>query len=129
MLDPNALLSFKLIESLGIWSSIFFLPPAAQETLVAAPSPASDALAAASILAQLLASPASSTLSALHPRLTSVAGNGPERKRLFLAAAAAPYRGLEVQKKKQTLPAPEIVIKESIKVRSRSTKGATSQLD
>lgn len=49
--------------------------------------------------------------------MTSLATQGPERKRLFLAAAAAPYRGLEVQKKKQTLPAPEIVIKESIKVR------------
>jgi len=114
--DPNALLSFKLIDSLGIWSSIFFLPPAAQETLSAASGPASDSLIAASILQELITPGSSPTLPALHPRLTSLVGNGPERKRLFLAAAAAPYRGLEVQKKKLTLPAPEVVIKESIKV-------------
>lgn len=114
--DPNALLSFKLIDALGIWSSIFFLPPAAQETLSSTPSPSSDALAAASILEQLISPPSTSTLPALHPRLPQLVAAA-ERKRLFLAAAAAPYRELEVKKKKQTLPAPEVVIKESIKVR------------
>lgn len=110
-------MSFKLIDSLGIWSSIFFLPPAAQETLTSAPSPSSDALAVASILEYLSNPPPTTTLPALHPALAqSIAGS--ERKRLFLAAAAAPYRGLEVKKKKQNLPAPEVVIKESIKVRA-----------
>lgn len=111
------MVSFKLIDSLGIWSSIFFLPSAAQETLTSAPSPSSDALAVASILEYLSNPPPATALPALHPALAqSIAGS--ERKRLFLAAAATPYRGLEVKKKKQNLPAPEVVIKESIKVRA-----------
>lgn len=120
MKGNNPLLSIELIDDLGLYTSIFYIPPTVAPELSAPIGPSEVALAAAHILTALLHPDGhfSSDLPPLHPLLMAAAAHEPStRPRLYLACALSPYRGLtyEDSKKKRHL-AVEAAIREGTKL-------------
>ncbi|KIP03256.1 hypothetical protein PHLGIDRAFT_77897 [Phlebiopsis gigantea 11061_1 CR5-6] len=100
--DP--LLAIKLISELGLYSSIFYIPPAVAKSFSAPVGPASSALAAACVLHTLTHRDVSRrpTLPPLHPVLSAAAFHEPSTlPRLYLACALTPYRSITYEDAKQ----------------------------
>lgn len=119
-------MSIDLIYGLSLYSSVFHIPENVGIKLSEAPSSPHAALYAAVVL-HALSDPAASTktslsglhipsLPALHPLLLSDTSSSTSR-RLYLAAALTPYRGLTyTQSKGKVRPAVEAVIREGLKL-------------
>lgn len=124
--DP--LLSLEMIHSLSLHESVFWLPDALSKNLSGSPAPRTRGLVAASILDALLKQSEetvaiarttlySFSLPPIHPTLLIHATNSDVKRRLYLAAALTPFRGLTIPEKKRLVPATEAVIREGLKVR------------
>ena len=97
-------MSIKLISELGLYSSIFYIPPAVAKSFSAPVGPASSALAAASVLHTLTHPDVSRRLPLppLHPVLAAAASHeSSTRPRLYLACALTPYRSITYEDAKQ----------------------------
>ncbi|KAF8321615.1 hypothetical protein DL93DRAFT_2130122 [Clavulina sp. PMI_390] len=123
----NPLLSLEMIEDLSLHESIFWLPPPLAEQLSGATAPRLQGLHAAKILNSFLEqgpSPtpsetpteSSGSLPRIHPIMLGKATSPDVKRRLFLAAALTPYKGLTLPDKKRLVPATETVIREGLKL-------------
>ncbi|CED83120.1 tRNA nucleotidyltransferase/poly(A) polymerase [Phaffia rhodozyma] len=121
----NALYAFSLIDSLDLYDSIFVLPPVLASTQTASPGPRSTALVAGYVLSHFLSSsplpqPArlesGEELPVPAKALFAHINQDDIRKKLFLAACAAPWKNVRVKVKKTEQSAPEMLIKEAIKL-------------
>ena len=114
----NPLLAIKLIVELGLYTSIFYIPPAVTSTFSSPLGAPEQGLAASYILQLLTSSTFPSGPPALHPLLASSASHEPStRPRLFLASALTPFRSItyEDAKKKKHL-AVEMALREGTKL-------------
>lgn len=125
----NPLLSLEMIDSLSLYDSVFWLPSAMMGALSGQPARRSRGLVAAGILDSLLSSAdmTDSTATRALPRyalpqahsaLFPHAADSNVRRRLLLAAALTPFRGITLPDKKRAVPAAEAVIREGLKVRT-----------
>jgi hypothetical protein len=132
----NPLLSLEMIDSLSLYDSVLWLPPAMLSILSGQPASRSRGLVAAGILESLLsrATITDSTatrplpryaLPQTHPTLLTHASDPNVRRRLFLAAALTPFKGITLPDKKRAVPAAEAVIREGLKVRAFAAKRFT----
>ncbi|KAI0651437.1 hypothetical protein C8Q79DRAFT_899091 [Trametes meyenii] len=123
----NPLFSIDMINHLSLYDAVFSIPDAAGIKLSSTPLSSQLALKAAMIL-HVLSNPSSSTptlsglafpsFPAVHPLLLSefIASTNPSR-RLYLATALTPYRGLTyTQSKGRVRPAAEAAIREGLKL-------------
>ena len=120
-------MSIDMINGLTLYSTVFCVPDYMGITLSGSPSSPQKALQAAMIL-HALTSPAASTITlsglafpslpAIHPLLVSdLSSPASPLRRLYLAAALTPYRGLTfTQAKGKVRPAVDAVIREGLKL-------------
>ncbi|KDQ20469.1 hypothetical protein BOTBODRAFT_100756 [Botryobasidium botryosum FD-172 SS1] len=111
--DP--LLALWLIDTLALHDSIFYIPLPLSSTLSGSPGPRSTSLAAASIL-QTLTSPSEGISFRIHPALAALANDPSVMRRLFLASALTPFKGISYKEKKREPLAAEAVIREGLKI-------------
>ena len=124
----SPLFSFEMIDSLCLYDSVFWLPAAVMGTLSVQPASRSQGLVATGILDSLLShiaitdptvtrQPSRYSLPQVHHALLTYASDPNARRRLFLATALTPFRGITLPDKKKTVLAAEAVIREGLKVR------------
>ena len=125
-LGRNPLLSIDVINGLSLYSSVFYVPESSGVKISGHPSASRSALQAAMILHVLTNPVAASTvlsgltfpsLPPLHPLLLSeISTPAKPLRRLYLASALTPYRGLTYLQKGKERPAVEAVIREGLKL-------------
>ncbi|KAI0047658.1 poly A polymerase C-terminal region-like protein [Auriscalpium vulgare] len=115
--------AIQLIDSLSLFSTVFYIPPEISSTLSASPASSSKTIAAGAILhtilhpsAPLFAHPP------LHSLLTSqLSASSSIIPRLYLACALTPYRGITyADSKKRARPAVEAAIREGLKIGTKN---------
>ncbi|TBU26378.1 hypothetical protein BD311DRAFT_762796 [Dichomitus squalens] len=122
----NPLLSIDLIDGLSLYASVFYVPENAGIKLSGPPSSSRSALQAAMILHVLTNPVATSmvlsgfTFPSLPPLcpllLSEISTPAKPLRRLYLASALTPYRGLTYLQKGKERPAVEAVIREGLKL-------------
>lgn len=113
----------QLIDDLALHDAIFWFPDPMMDVLSHPPGPRSLGLVASSILHDLLSqfdeeeATVASHLPSFHPSLFQHAGPDKDvRRRLYLAAAMTPFKGITYLDKKKTVSAMEGLIRVGLKV-------------
>lgn len=117
--DP--LHSIRLINTLNLQSGIFAVPTSISSAFSHQPADPSASLASATLLHALLSPEFAETFQLPSPHsllLSQLPRDATLRPRLFLAAALSPFAGMTYTppKKKSTIPASEMVIREALKL-------------
>jgi tRNA nucleotidyltransferase (CCA-adding enzyme) len=136
MRGRNPLLPLQMIEELALHDAIFWFPKAWMDMLSHPPGPRSLGLAASSVLHNLLSQfdgqkeTVTSELPPLHPSLFQHAGPDKDvRRRLYLAAAMTPFKGITYLEKKKPVSAMEGLIRVGLKVILSSSPRPPSMMD
>lgn len=114
-----------MLDSLGLYDAICWLPDSTRQALRGTPKPRSIGLRAAIILDSLL-SQAKSDLSAttsmgielppIHPSLLTHALEAGVRPRMYLASYLTPWKELTMPEKKRNVSAVEVLMRDGLKV-------------
>src|SRR5882757_7998316 len=116
--DP--LHAIQLIQDLGLYSSIFWAPPAISNSFSSPPTDPLQGLIAGTILWNLTTS--NYPLPAIHPLLVQhLTLNHSTRPRLFLASALTPFRDVTYRDAKDKVhPAVEAILRDGCKLGSQN---------
>ncbi|KAF8334245.1 uncharacterized protein EI90DRAFT_2916098 [Cantharellus anzutake] len=117
----NPLLPLQMIDSLGLHEQTFWLPPEISSSLSAAPRTRSLGLASAAILHTIFRQfddpSAPHPLPSIHKDIIEFSANDKNiRRRLYMAAALTPYRGITFQERKKTVTAMEGIARYGLKL-------------
>ena len=124
-LGRDPLRSIQLIDSLSLFSTVFYIPPTLASTLSSSPRPSYTSVAAAAILQGFL-NPKAAAFDhpPLHSLMTSRLSGSSSASiipRLYLACALTPYTGILYEDgKKRERPAVEAAIREGLKIGTKN---------
>lgn len=121
ILGHNPLVSLQMIDDLELHDAIFWFPQSIADTLSHQPASRSVGLAAASISNSIFSQfdhpDTSNALAPVHTSLLSYSASDKDvRRRLILAAAMTPFKGITYPEKKKTVPAVEGLVRVGLKV-------------